>query len=243
MAEQPKGSFGASGSDIERMIREGRAAEKIDSAIKDVAKDRADDRVKKREEEVDSKLPKEVMSHALGQVVSYAEFKRIYAEVWRQIEDKDHLLTSRVVYHGRVGSIPVTIQSLKRREEKALTFYEPCPVGYMKLDQATSTRTEVTPQIRMDQQVEFMTRRMVVQVICLGDATFADVLLTPDTRKEWAADAHVQQSLDYLYDIDTTTFEHLVGLVSDLDQAKYFALVENMKNPLAVSSPTTDSES
>lgn len=248
MAEQMKGSFGASGSDIERMIRDSRAAEKVDTAIKDAAKERADDRVKKREAEIDSKLPKTVLSNALGDTIPYAEFKRLYAEVWQQIEDKDHLLTNRVEYRGRIGSIPVVIQSLKRREEKALTFYEPSPVGYMRPNPMAGVadepaRIEVTPQIRAEQQVEFMTRRMVVQLVRLGDATFADVALTPETRDKWAADEHVKQSIDYLYDIDPTLFEHLVGLVTDLDKAKYFALVENMKNPLAVSSPTTDSES
>lgn len=225
----PRGSFGASGAEIEKQVREGREAELLESQAKEVAKERVEDRKSKRDEKIDAKLPKQVQ--CVAGVVSYDEFKQLYKSIWEQIEEKDHLLTGRITFDTKIGKTEIRLQSLKRREEQALTAYEPTPIGFK----------DTSPQDRAAQQIGFQSRRMVIQIVNLGEATFPDFKLTPETRSDWESDEAVIQAMDYLLDMDPTLFEHLVTLIGDMDQAKYFALVENMKNPLALGSPTTES--
>lgn len=242
MTERPRGSFGMPKEAVEAGIREQRAAEALESQTKEIAKERVENRKKEQEAQVESQLPAKVQSGLLG-TVPFSQFKEHYKDIWEQIQDKDHLLTQRVVHESKMAQIPVKIQSLKRREEQALVSLEPTPVGYPRRVMGADGKyemVETTPQDRVNQQLSYMTYRMVVQIVHLGGATFPSLKLTPDTQADWLEDTAVQQAYEYLMDLDPVMFQYLISLVEDVDNAKHFALVENMKNPLALRSPTTD---
>lgn len=233
-APRKSGSFaGGSREQAERTARGMRDAEAITRAAEDAAEEVAEEKEQAAKDKIDSKLPETVGSGIYGEI-PYAEFKRLYESVWDQIAEKDHLLTGRITFDFEVGSIGITIQSLTRREAQALTVYEANPVGF----------ADTTPRSRASQLMEYATRRMIVQVVSVGEArNFGSGKdLTPDGREDWEKDESVRQAYDYLMDLDPTIFEHFIAVANDIDQAKYFALVENMKDPLASRSPTTGSE-
>jgi len=212
------GSFGLSRDQLEQQVRDQKNVENLKRDQQAVSDSREADQEKARIQEIDSKLPTNVISDVHGKL-TYAEFKARYQPVWDQIATKEYL-TQRIRYTTKLGAASIVIRSLTKREQKALTFFEP----------STSGNPEDQSKFR-DQQMEYSVLRLVVQLESLGTLNFPDLKLTPETRDAWRSDSSIKQQYEYLMDMDPMYISHLLGLVNDLDQAKYFALIENLKNP------------
>lgn len=163
-------------------------------------------------------LPLEVRSNIYG-LVPFAEFKRHYAAVWEQITQKDHLLTSRVTMEARLMQHTVRFRSWTRREQTALAKFEPDYSGQRPLEEARAAA------------YEYGVWRLVLQIVSFGAKRFPDLKLTPETIKEWESDPAVLQAREYLQDLDPVIISRLVAHMNDLDDARYFALLENTRNP------------
>ena len=221
MTTAGKGSFGMSAMAADAAIKRKRAED--DAAAKlaaDAQEDGKEEPARKLDKEIDAKLPTEVLSELLGKV-SYAGFKKTYGEVWRQVAEKRHLMSGRIVYTTTLGGAPLVVRALTQREQQALTAYHPTPVGM----------GSATAQEHAAKSLEYNTRRIVVQLVSAGDMRFPDYKLSAETREAWEQDAAVRAAYDVVMDWDPMTINHLLGLFADLDQAKYFALVENLRNP------------
>lgn len=212
------GSFGVSREQLEQQVRDQRNVESLKRDQQTVTESKEAEQEKARIQEIDSKLPATVISDVHGKL-TYAEFKARYEPVWDQISTKEYL-TQRIRYTTKLGSAAIILRSLTKREQKALTFFEPI----------AGTAAEDQPKFR-EQQMEYSVLRLVVQLERLGDLHFPDLKLTPETRETWRADSSIKQQYEYLMDMDPMYISHLLGMVNDLDQAKYFALIENLKNP------------
>lgn len=200
-------SFGPSREMLENRHRENKAVDAVNKVHEE-------EEAKPKSEIV--KLPATVVSDLYGQV-SFDEFKDRYASIWQQITDKDHLITGRIQYTSKIMKTDLTVQSLSRREQTALSLFDPL----------FGTASSSAPEVRKD----ISAYRVILQLIKLGSTVFNKVTLNPDTRLTWAADPAIKQQYEYILDLDPIYFHYILSLLNDLDQAKQLALLENLKNP------------
>jgi len=212
------GSFGVSRDALEQQVRDQRAVDKFkrEQQANSEAKEEAAESA--REQEINAKLPETVNSDIYG-TLKYADFKQRYAAIWDQVSSKEYL-TQRVRHSVKFGATLVSVRGLTKREQKALTLFE--PVNTLLSEDQNKFR---------EQQMEYVVLRLIVQLEQLGDVAFPDLKLTPESRESWRSDTSVKQRYEYLLDMDPIYISQLLGLVNDMDQAKYFALLENLKNP------------
>jgi len=212
------GSFGVSRDALEQQVRDQRAVDKFkrEQQANSEAKEEAAESA--REQEINAKLPETVNSDIYG-TLKYADFKERYAAIWDQVSSKEYL-TQRVRHSVKFGATLVSVRGLTKREQKALTLFE--PVNTLLSEDQNKFR---------EQQMEYVVLRLIVQLEQLGDVAFPDLKLTPESRESWRSDTSVKQRYEYLLDMDPMYISQLLGLVNDMDQAKYFALLENLKNP------------
>jgi len=211
------GSFSVSRDQLEQQIREQRKVEEFKKTVENQPA-ATEDTGPKLPPEIQAKLPEFVLSDIYGKL-PYADFKARYENVWNQVVNKEYL-TQRVQYTTKLGPFSVRVRSFTKREQKALTMFE--PVG--------SAVSEDPAKFR-DQQMEYAVLRLIVQIEQLGDVAFPDLKLTPETRESWRNDSSVKQRYELLMDLDPMDISHLMGVLNDLDQAKYYALIENIGNP------------
>lgn len=215
------GSFGASKDKIEQAVKEQRNTEVLAQAISDKQKNTPTaDEIK--EAEINASLPSFVDSSVFGRVL-YPWFKAQYESVWTQVQSKDNLLTQRVTLAATLGTSSLSLRSLTRREQKALTAFEPAVWNRPK-------DNEPAPNFA-DQQMEYLALKLVIQVEKLGQTNFPAIKLTPETRDAWRKDRTVVDAYDYLLELDPIYFSQIVAITNDLDTAKHLALLENLKNP------------
>lgn len=212
------GSFGVSREQLEQQARDSKNLEALKKVQDQAEKTEETKETSARESEINARLPELVFSDIYGKI-PYKEFKAKYENIWEQVSNKDHLITQRIKHRAKLGSTHVLVQSLTKREQKALTFFEPPPA-----DDGDHT-------VIRDKQMEYSILRLILQVEQIGSIEFPAIRLTPETREKWRSDAAVKQQYDYLLDLDPIYFSHLLGILNDVDQAKYFALIENLKNP------------
>jgi len=212
------GSFTVSRDQLEQQARDNKNIEALKKAQEQPEPEAESKEEKARIAEVDSRLPEIVFSDFYGKL-PYADFKAKYAHIWEQVNNKDNLLTQRIKHTVKFGPTTVSVQSLTKREQKALTFFEP------------AAATEGSAANTRDQQMEYSILRLILQVQQIGTTSFPDIRLTPETREKWRNDPAIKQQYDYLLDLDPIYFSQLLAILTDVDQAKYFALIENLKNP------------
>lgn len=217
-----KGSFSPSATvaGADAAVRRQRAESAAQAGV-EAAQETADqEQEKKIAKEIEAKLPPMIASDLLGEV-SYSVFKRAYQSVWTQIAEKRHLTAGRIMFETQLAGAPLVVRSITQREQRALAYYQPAPPG---MDGATS-------QERTARILESNVRRLVVQVSAINGMTFPAFKLSENTREAWEQDKGVQQAYDVVQDWDPMVINHLLALINDLDQAKYYALVENLRNP------------
>lgn len=209
------GSFGGSAQKIEGMIREKKTAEALQQHVNKTAEEAEQKEQTRIEKEVESQLPKFIDSGILGRV-SYDRFKDQYTDVWEQVADKQHFLSRRVTYETE-KPMPIKIQSMTQNERRAMELWAPTSL---------MSQTEFR-----EASMDYSILRLVIQLQRVDDQDFPDVPLSPKDREEWRKDSAVQQMFDIVYGWDDQFVTFLLELTNDLDQAKYLALVENLKNP------------
>lgn len=218
----PKGSFSASASvaAADAAIRR----QRTETALRDevaAATNAADQQQEQKiAKEVAAKLPAMIGSDLLGDV-SFAVYKRAYQSVWDQIAEKRHLTVGRIVFETQIAGAPLVVRSITQREQRALAAYQPGPIGMVG----------ESAQERTSRMMEYNVRRVVAHIVSVNGMAFPTFRLTEETREAWEKDKHVQQAYDVVQDWDPMVINHVLGLLNDLDQAKYLALVENLRNP------------
>jgi len=166
------------------------------------------------DEAISSQIPKEVQT-SRG-MRPYAQFKKEFDEVYEQVRDKDHLLSGRVTYSTELAGLPITIQSLRQRDRRLLAAWAP------------DARDE--HRAFMDGEFQYRSRLMVLSLVRVGDVEFPSLPIKTDPES-WEKQDPIQQALSYVEDWDETLFNVIFGLLSDLETAKHFALLENLGNP------------
>lgn len=159
---------------------------------------------------VNKQLPKTVPT-IYGEL-SYEDFKNRFSKVYEQVQDKAHLLTGKVTCTFNIGSMFVTLRSLRTRERMALA-----PLAGSEGMSATDAR--------------YRTYILSLAIEKLDSRVFPSVKLTPDTLDKWKDDEQVKSAIDVVENLDESLFMFIFGLFTDLNTAKNLALIENLKNP------------
>jgi len=164
---------------------------------------------------IDKQLP-ETVTTAFG-TVDYPKFKQIFSDVYEQVADKHNLIIGRVSHAFKVGSMTITIRSLKNKERVALMAF----VG--------NPKTEDLAKFSRD-DAEYRKRFLVASIQSLDETRFPDVLLTPDTLEKWEQSQQVKEAMSFIEDLDDSLVLLMYNLAIDLSTAKQLALIENLKN-------------
>jgi len=227
------GSFGGNQAKIEKMVQEAKATQAASAAPQapgapaaaapaaapaDAAKEAAKDDA-------------QVMSYRRGRMPK-AEFKALYASVWEQARNKDHLLASRFTLTDTLRGQPVKLRSLTRREDHVISsFWSPTPIGMTLPTTPDKVAVTQTHQMYQHEALRLATLRVAAHIAQLGPMQIAPVPLTMDTAEKWRATPVVTQLVDYLEEMDEEVFSSLMGLVNDFQIARMMALSESMVNP------------
>lgn len=162
---------------------------------------------------VTSQLPEEV--HTAAGTIPYTAFTSRFADVYAQVADKSHLMTGRVTHTYTLSGMAITMRSLKNRERSALL-----PLLNPGTNDAETAKNDMM----------YRTYILALAIQKMGEVTFPDLKLTPDTLETWLGSAQIKQAVDLLSDMDESFFTILFALFMDLNTAKHYALVENLKN-------------
>jgi hypothetical protein len=162
---------------------------------------------------ITSQLPEEVLT-AAGPL-SYNAFKARFEDVYAQVSDKSHLMTGRVTHTYTLSGMSITMRSLRNRERAALL-----PLLNPGSNDAETAKNDV----------KYRTYLLTLAVARIGDVNFPDLKLTPDTLEAWLSNEKIKQAEEFLSDMDESFFTVLFALFMDLNTAKHYALIENLKN-------------
>jgi hypothetical protein len=164
---------------------------------------------------IDKQLP-ETVNTAFG-TVEYAKFKQIFSDVYEQVADKHNLIIGRVSHAFKVGSMVVTVRSLKNKERVALMAF----VG--------NPKTEDLAKFSRD-DAEYRKRFLVASLVSIDETRFPDVLLSSDNLEKWEQNQQIKEAMNFIEDLDDSLVVLLFNLAMDLSMAKQLALIENLKN-------------
>lgn len=205
-------------------VRQGDVAAAIDSkkkAIDDLAVKTKGPSLADVKEKISSELDKAVSAQLPEKVptvsgsITYEAFKSMFSDVYEQVSDKTHLLSGRVSHTFSISGMQITMRSLKQRERAALI-----PFLNSGKDEIETAKDEA----------RYRSCLLAVSCVQIGEVRFPDVKLTPDDLDNWLKNEAVKQALDFLLDMDESFFTLLFSLFVDLNTAKHYALVENLKN-------------
>lgn len=162
---------------------------------------------------VTAQLPEEVVT-AAG-TLPYATFKSRFEDIYEQVADKSHLLNGRVTHTFTISGMSITMRSLKNRERSALL-----PLLNPGQTDADTAKNDMAYRAYI----------LTLAISRIGEVSFPDLKLTPDTLNTWMANEQIKQAVEFLCDMDESFFTILFALFMDLNTAKHYALVENLKN-------------
>lgn len=170
--------------------------------------------LKEREEEVNEFLPKEV--DTVFGLLKYEDFKDRFKEVYKQVTDKDHLISGRISGTFTVAGIKITLRSLRVRERSALIPL----LGNPGADLTAFSQKESKYRLAL----------LAIALAELGGHAIPEIKLTADTLDAWLANPTVIQTMDFISDMDESFVGLIMRLYGDLSSAKQYALMESLKN-------------
>jgi hypothetical protein len=160
-------------------------------------------------------LPAEVAC-LLGKL-PYADFRAAYQAIYKQVQDKEHLIRGKVSWTAHLSDTEVTLQSLKMRERRALI-----PLAGDPRDENIATYS--------DNDMDYKLHLLAISLVRLGEASFDLPDVPAGGVLEWKQLPAVQNSVAYLEDMDESMIDILMQMFTDMTNAKQFALLENLKN-------------
>lgn len=163
---------------------------------------------------VDAQLPKEV-STTFG-LMPYSTFKTRFSSVFEQVIEKSHLVFNSVSMEFKVGAMHIKLRTLSSLEKRALTIFAPDP----KLEYAAFT-------------ARWIDKSMYTLVLCCAEIDgkpLPPITVTRDNLLTWFESEAVKKTLNFFDSLDDEFIQLLSTLQADLELAKRFALIENLKN-------------
>jgi hypothetical protein len=165
---------------------------------------------------IDDALPETVLT-CYGEV-KYAAFKKMFSSIYDQVRDKDHLINGRIVYEDSLAGIDIRMHNLRAGERRSL------------LPMMANPQLEDLVQYNEDD----LTYRLLVLVVALEAIEDLRFDRVPSIKgvsvDEWQKDPAVIQAIEALEDLDESLLTMLYQLFMDINNAKQYALVENLKN-------------
>jgi hypothetical protein len=195
-----------------------------------VEEDKEEKREEERKAKIDKLLPESIVS-AYGEI-SYEKFKKIYADVYEGVKEKDHWATGFVTHAANLpGGAAIKIRNFRRSEGDAIRSLTP--------------RTNVMsggPSEDFDRQnSKFVAVRVLVALMEFdGKEQTPLPTLTLDTIDEWLGKDVVKKGIKFLDGLPDQLVTFLDAVVTDTMVAYNAAATENLKNQLAPLSDSTD---
>lgn len=156
----------------------------------------------------------ETVACALGNEVPYATFKEHYEDVYKQIEDMEHLLMGRVTFSGKVGTMDFSIRTLKQVERSLIAGAIP----------ANSDNTLARDMMNYE------VYKVALCLVSLGSISLNPTPVTNETVLEDWVKAN-QDTINTILDFDEILLRHVSNICEDVIQAKQFAFMELLPNP------------
>lgn len=223
MPETPKslsikspGSF-VSKDKIVEAVQAQKTAEEINRTQTDVEKEKADAADKARIEEIDRLLPKRVLS-SHGEI-SYETFKGIYASIWEQVKEKEHLSIGFCTFKGEaLPGVIVTLRTLRTRENRAIIRWMPSvdPGGGI---------------LNQEADAYYRSIRLALALTNFDGNELPPLPeISPTDPDSWIKHPTVVQKVDWLDKLPEEVVFHLGSVLADVTNAFRLALRENLKN-------------
>jgi len=194
-----------------------------------VEEDKEEQREERRKKRIDDILPKEVES-AYG-VLSYEKFKKVYADVYEGVKEKDHWATGFVTHSAKLpGGTPFKLRNFRRSEGDAIRALMPRGAGFG--GDADTFHQENS---------RFVAARITVSVMEFdGHERALLPELTLESMDKWFEQDLVKKSIKWLDGLPDQLVTFLDAVVNDVMVAYNAAATENLKNQLAPLSDSTD---
>lgn len=168
-------------------------------------------------EETDQKpepvIPKEVYC-VVGKEIPYADFKKMYAQVYEQVSSMSHLLMGRVTFHGELGGMEYDLHTFKASEETLLTQAVP---------------SNMSDTFNRD-MAKFNLYKVVMSLVKAGGSGFPSSKVDLETSLEdWVAAN--KDKIEAITGFDSHLVTYLSNVYEDVVRAKQYAFFELMPNP------------
>lgn len=156
----------------------------------------------------------ETVNCSLGPDVPYETFKEYYAEVYKQIEDMEHLLMGRINFSGKLGNMDISVRSLKQTERAMI---------------ATTIPANSNDTLARD-MMNYEVYKVVLSLVSLGSITLRPTPVTSETLLSDWVKAN-EDTINTVRDFDEILLRHVSNICEDVLQAKQFAFLELLPNP------------
>lgn len=156
----------------------------------------------------------ETVNCSLGPEVPYETFKEHYADVYKQIEDMEHLLMGRINFSGQVGKMAFSVRSLKQAERAMISTAIP------------ANSNDTLARDMMNYEVY----KVVLSLVSLGSVTLRPTPVTSETLLSDWVKAN-EDTINTVRDFDEILLRHVSNICEDVVQAKQFAFMELLPNP------------
>lgn len=156
----------------------------------------------------------EVVACALGDQVQYETFRAHYEDVYKQIEDMEHLLMGRIKFSGNIGPMKFSVRTMKQVERSMIAAAIP----------PNSKDTLVRDMMNYE------VYKVAICLVSLGSVKLNPTPVTADTTLASWVEAN-QDTINTVRDFDEVLLRHVSNICEDVIQAKQFAFMELLPNP------------
>jgi hypothetical protein len=216
--DMPTGSF--TGSKAIEKIQRKKAEEAVERGMaKEKEGGEEDKKQSENDRKIDELLPKEVNS-ALG-MVSFAQFKDMYKEIWEQVESKEHLSKGFCTHTRDIAkNLPVTFRTLRTNETEIVNQFAPDPN-----DQNFSHYMSTDSMYRKIQ--------LAIGIKEFDGRESRTLELPDDDFDKWKKSTVVVERFNWVDGLPEELTAIMSAILADVTIAYRLALRENLKNQLA----------
>ena len=184
---------------------------------------REESKEQERQRKIDELLP-ETIATAYG-VISYAQFKQLYADVYEGVAQKEHWATGFITHDTNLpGGTPIKVRNFRRGEGDAIRALMP--------------RTSVMEGGSMDDFYADNSRFVMVRIMVAlmefdGKEQTPLPTLSIDSSDKWLDNVAVKRGKAWLDNLPDQLVTFMDAVINDVLTAYNAAATENLKNQLA----------